>query len=170
MAELTSARKSRGQLKVSVTNSFKRFQSALETADREPPPDEDLAEASLRSTRAIEAVDKYEESIDRVNLLEPDDQTDTVVQENKSHDDSLLTYKSQLDDMLDVLSRLEARAKKFSLSNSQVSARAQVKAPPLLAASVDLNSFISWRQAFFDWARVTGVAKEEKSRYVSHFL
>ena len=168
MAELTSARKSRGQLKLSVNNSLQKLHSALKTADLEPPPDEDLAAASLRATRAIEAVDKYESSIDKVNLLESEVQTDQVVQENKIHDDSLLTYRSQLDDMLGKLSRLDARAKKFASSNSQVSARAQVKAPPLLAASVDLNSFISWRQAFYDWARVTGVAKEERSRYVSH--
>ena len=168
MAELTSARKSRGQLKLSVTNSLQKLHGAIKTADLDPPPEEDLAEASLRATRAIEAVDKYESSIDKVNLLESEVQTDQVVQENKIHDDSLLTYRSQLDDMLGKLSRLEARAKKFASSNSQVSARAQVKAPPLLAASVDLNSFISWRQAFHDWARVTGVAKEERSRYVSH--
>ena len=167
MAEITSAKRSRGQLNLSVKNSFKGLHSALETADLEPPPEEDLAAASLRATRAIEAVDRYESSIDKVNLLEPEAQ-DAVAQENKSHEDSLLTYRSQLDDLLDKLSRLEARAKKFSVSSSQVSARAQVKAPPLLAASVDLNSFISWRQAFYDWARVTGIAKEERSRYVSH--
>merc|ERR1739844_712958 len=106
MAEITSAKRSRGQLNLSVKNSFKGLHSALETADQKPPPEEDLAAASLRATRAIEAVDRYESSIDKVNLLEPEAQ-DAVAQENKSHEDSLLTYRSQLDDLLDKLSRLE---------------------------------------------------------------
>ena len=89
MAELTSAMKSHGQLMLSVYTSLRRLKTALEAADVEPPPDEALSEAMLRSTRAIEAVDEYESSID------------------KSHEDDLLIYKSQLEDMLDKLSRLE---------------------------------------------------------------
>ena len=72
-----------------LTSAMKSLQTALERADFEPPPDEALSEAILCSTRAIEAVDKYESSID------------------KSHDDNLSTYRSQLDDMLGKLSRLE---------------------------------------------------------------
>ena len=89
MAEFTCAMKSHGQLMLSVYTSLRRLKTALEAADVEPPPDEALSEAMLRSTRAIEAVDEYESSID------------------ESHEDDLLIYKSQLEDMLDKLSRLE---------------------------------------------------------------
>ena len=47
-------------------------------------------------------------------------------------------------------------------------AKPQIKAPPPLEHDVDLSTFNAWRQAFFDWAKATGVDQQPRETTTAH--